>query len=136
MKKGARTYIALFKFNDGVYTITFPDLKGAISEAGSIEEAISNAKDVLEVWLLNAEDYNIKIPNSKSFKELENLATGEKDFIQYITVDLDLARKKEDNRAVKKTLTIPSWLNELAINNNINFSYILQQALKKELNVN
>lgn len=136
MNKGLRTYIALFKFNDGVYTITFPDLKGAISEAGSIEEAISNAKDVLEVWLLNAEDYGIDIPVSKSFKELENLATGENDFIQYITVDLDLARKKEDNRAVKKTLTIPNWLNELAINNNINFSYILQQALKKELNVN
>lgn len=135
MNKGVKTFIALFKFNDGVYTISFPDLRGAISEAGSIEEAISNAKDVLEIWLLNAEDYNIKIPNSKSFKELENLAVGEKDFIQYITVDLDLARKKEDNRSVKKTLTIPFWLNELAVNNNVNFSYCLQKALRKELNV-
>ena len=50
-------------------------------------------------------------------------------------MDTVFARKKEDNKAVKKTLTIPNWLNELAINNEVNFSQVLQQALKKELNI-
>ena len=93
------------------------------------------AKDALEVWLLNAEDYGVEINKPRSFNELQHLADGEEDFLQYVTVDTVFARKKEDNKAVKKTLTIPNWLNELAINNEVNFSQVLQQALKKELNI-
>ena len=59
----------------------------------------------------------------------------EEDFLQYVTVDTVFARKKEDNKAVKKTLTIPNWLNELAINNEVNFSHVLQQVLKNILNI-
>ena len=64
-----------------------------------------------------------------------NIQRMERKISQYVTVDTVFARKKEDNKAVKKTLTIPNWLNELAINNEVNFSQVLQQALKKELNI-
>ena len=59
----------------------------------------------------------------------------EEDFLQYVTIDTVFARKKKDNKAVKKTLTIPNWLNELAINNEVNFSHVLQQVLKNVLNI-
>jgi len=89
----------------------------------------------LEVWLLNAEDYGFEIKEPRTFNELQYLAEGEDDFLQYITVDTTFARKKEDNRAVKKTLTIPYWLNELATDNKVNFSQVLQNALKRELDL-
>ena len=135
MIRGNYTYIALFKKEDGVYNVTVPDLEGVITFGESIPEAIEMAKDALEVWLLNAEDYGFEINKPRSFNELQHLADGEKDFLQYVTVDTVFARKKEDNKAVKKTLTIPNWLNELATNNEVNFSQVLQQALKKELNI-
>ena len=52
-----------------------------------------------------------------------------------IELDIDEYRKKYDNKAIKKTLTIPNWLNTKAEANNLNFSKILQNALKKELHI-
>lgn len=133
--KGLYTYVVLFTKEDGVYNVTIPDLQGVVTYGEDIPTAIEMAKDALEVWLLNAEDYGFEINEARSFHELQHLASGEDDFLQYITVDTAFARRKEDNKAVKKTLTIPNWLNELAMNNDVNFSQVLQQALKRELNL-
>ena len=133
--RGIYTYIALFKKEDGVYNVTIPDLEGVITFAEDIPKSIEMAKDALEVWLLNAEEYGFEIKKPRTFNELQHLADGEDDFLQYITVDTIFARKKEDNKAVKKTLTIPYWLNELATDNKINFSQVLQNALKRELDL-
>ena len=57
-------------------------------------------------------------------------------FVNMVTVDVDEYAKKHFEKSVKKTLTIPSWLNELAVANGINFSQVLQTALKDKLNVN
>jgi len=98
MTRGNYTYIALFKKEDGVYNVTVPDLEGVITFGESIPEAIEMAKDALEVWLLNAEDYGFEINKPRSFNELQHLADGEEDFLQYVTVDTVFARKKEDNK--------------------------------------
>ena len=56
-------------------------------------------------------------------------------FVNLVMVDVEDYAKKHFEKSVKKTLTIPSWLNTLAVENNINFSRTLQNALRKELNV-
>lgn len=56
-------------------------------------------------------------------------------FISYVNIDIDEYRKKYNNKAVKKTLTIPMWLNTLSEKDNINFSQILQEALKEKLGI-
>ena len=56
-------------------------------------------------------------------------------FINYVYADTDAYRKKNDARAVKKTLSIPSWLNTMAEEAGVNFSQILQEALKARLGV-
>ena len=56
-------------------------------------------------------------------------------FVSLISVDLDEYVRKHSNKAVKKTLTIPAWLNTLAEKDNINFSQILQEGLKKHLGI-
>lgn len=135
MKKGRKyTYIAYFQKENDVYTITIPDLPGVITEANSIDNGIEEIKDALSIWLLNAEDYNIKINSAKSFNDYIDLIQDD-NFIQYITVDTIFARSKEENKSVKKTLTIPKWLNDLATAKGVNFSNTLQLALKNELNV-
>ena len=131
------TYVALFNEDEdlGVYTITVPDLPGVISEGVTIEESIKQITDALEIWLLSAEDMSLNINPPSIFSDLQKKIKGKNDFLQYITVDTDFARKREMNKSVKKTLTIPSWLNDLAIEKDINFSQLLQQALKQELDV-
>ena len=74
MARGSYTYITLFKKEDGVYNVTVPDLERVITFGESITEAIEMAKDVLEVWLLNAEDYGFDINKPRSFNELQHLA--------------------------------------------------------------
>ena len=57
------------------------------------------------------------------------------EFVNYVYADTDAYRRKHDNRAVKKTLSIPSWLNDQAMQAGVNFSQILQDALKERLGV-
>ena len=102
MIRGNYTYIALFKKEDGVYNVTVPDLEGVITFAESIPGAIEMVKDALEVWLLNAEDYGFEINKPRSFNELQHLADGEEDFLQYVTVDTVFARKKKIIKQLRK----------------------------------
>ena len=44
-------------------------------------------------------------------------------------------RDKMENRSIKKTLTIPKWINDIAVENNINFSQTLQSAIKEKLGI-
>ena len=60
----------------------------------------------------------------------------ENGFVSLIDVDLDEYSQKHGNKAIKKTLTIPAWLNTIAEVNDINFSQVLQNALKDQLGIN
>ena len=60
------------------------------------------AKDALEVWLLNAEDYGFEINKPRLFNELQHLADGEEDFLQYVTVDTVLLEKKKITKLLRK----------------------------------
>ncbi len=123
-------YPAKFIIQDNGYTVDFLDFN-CTTEGDTLEEAIEMAKEAMGLYL---EDLSITdIPEPTLYFHAQKLANNE--FISLIELDIDEYRKKYDNKAIKKTLTIPNWLNKKAEYNNLNFSQILQNALKKELHI-
>lgn len=90
------------------------------------------AEDALCLWLWNAEDSGDEIPSPSNPSELE---VPHNAIVSLVKADTLKYRRLHDTQAVKKTLTIPRWLDRLAKSNNVNFSNVLQKALMKELNV-
>ena len=91
-----------------------------------------NAKEVLELTLYNREEDKIKIPEPTP---LEKIKCKENEKTVAISVWMPLVRNEMEEQSVKKTLTIPCWLNKLAEEQNINFSKLLQSALKEYLKI-
>ncbi len=124
-------YPAIFTYdeNDKCYMVDFIDLKGCSTYGKTINEAYLMAQDAMGLYLSDLETFpNPTIPYN-------NIKLNENQFISIVEIDLLEYRKKYSNIAVKKTLTIPVWLNTLAEKNDINFSQLLQKALKKELKI-
>ena len=124
-------YPAIFTYDkkEKVYIVEFLDLVGCMTQGNSIHDAYLMAQDAMGLYLSDLED----LP--KPTIPFNNLKLEENQFISLVELDLIEYRKKVSNIAVKKTLTIPSWLNDLAEKNDINFSQTLQKALKEELNL-
>ena len=123
-------YPAIIHFEDGAYWSEFPDLKGCFSSGDTIEEIIVNSQESLTVHTEVLLEKGTALPTPTNIKDIH----VEKDsFTTLISVDLS----KFLNRAktVKKTLTIPSWLNDIAMRENVNFSGILQNALIEQLHL-
>ena len=125
---------AIFTPEESGYTILFPDVKNCFTEGDNLTEAMENANDVLCMMLYDLERYGKEIPVASSVASIQaSISSGE--FVSLISCDTIEYRKFHDSRAVKKTLSIPSWLNEMAEKAGINFSGTLQDALKKQLNL-
>lgn len=127
-------YIALLDYEkDGVH-VTFPDLPGCITVGKDEAEAIKTAREVLALHLWGMEEDEEMPPVSSSIKALASKAKLQ-DNETFFLVDafMPTIREKMAKRFVKKTLSIPSWLNAQAENYGINFSQTLQKALKQEL---
>ncbi|MCD5407134.1 MAG: type II toxin-antitoxin system HicB family antitoxin [Desulfotomaculum sp.] len=126
-------YPAIFQTEDvGGYSVTFPNLLGCCTEGDTLEQAIEMARDALGLYIYSLEEEKAPIL-TPSKPEQTKIKPGQ--FVTLIDIDMIEYRKKHDNRAVKKTLTIPAWLNVLAENNNVNFSQILQNALKEKFGI-
>ncbi len=125
-------YPAVFSPEDSGYSVEFPDLPGCCTCGDSLEESLSMAKDALSLFLVELEDEKQDIPEPSSIKSLS--LEGNR-FASLINVDTTIYRQTLSNVAVKKTLSIPQWLNQAAIANGINFSQVLQDALKQKLNM-
>lgn len=123
-------YPAIFDFDEDGITVTFPDLPGCITCGDNQEEALKNAKEVLELYMYSLEEDNDTIPQPSNILDLEVENTQ---VIVLVDIWMVPVRDEMKNKCIKKTLTIPKWLNDLAIDNNVNFSAILQSALKEYL---
>jgi predicted RNase H-like HicB family nuclease len=124
-------YPAIFTPNDDeTYTVTFPDLPGCITEGQSLPDAIDMAEDAAATWLWVAENEQSKIPMASPLPEVTRPEVA-----SYIKANTDVFRRQMDSRAVKKTLTIPAWLNTKAEQAHLNFSGVLQDALKERLDM-
>ncbi|MGE7841404.1 type II toxin-antitoxin system HicB family antitoxin [Lysinibacillus sp. NPDC093712] len=118
--------------NENGFTITFPDLPGCITEGSNMDEAIYMAKDVLVGFLYGMEEDGEQIPAPSNPSNID-LPQGA--FISIVEVRTDYIRDEIENKAVKKTLTIPKWLNDAAEKESINFSQLLQFAIKERLGI-
>ena len=112
--------------SEGGYSIVFPDLEGCFTCGDTLEDGLEMAKDALALVLYGYEKEKREIPQPSS---LTSFPLDQGEFVNYVVCDTMVYRKMHSNRAVKKTLTIPEWLNEAAMAMELNFSQILQEAL-------
>lgn len=132
MKKDVYVYPAILSYYDSGIGITFPDLPGCVSNADSTEEASKCAKEVLALHLYGMEEDNDEIPEPSPIDKVKL----EKDEIPLLVeVYMPLYREAIANVSTKTTVTMPQWLKTLAEENEINFSQVLQSALKEKLNI-
>lgn len=123
-------YIAVFAYYKDGISITFPDLPGCVSFGKDEDEAMKCAKEVLMLHLFGMEQDNDEIPVPSRIRDIE---LGKDEVPTMIEVFMPPFRDKQNTRYVKKTLSIPYWLNAEAEHSNINFSKLLQKAIKEEL---
>ncbi|WP_368506512.1 type II toxin-antitoxin system HicB family antitoxin [Caloramator sp. CAR-1] len=132
VKKDLYVFPAIFDIDDDGISVEFPDLPGCFTCGDTIDEAYKNAKEALELHLYGMEKDNDPIPEPTP---LNKIKIQKNQSIMLIEAWMPLVRSEMENRAVKKTLTIPKWLNDIAEQKKVNFSQILQKALKEELGI-
>lgn len=125
-------YPAVFDYAEDGISIEFPDLPGCLPCADTVEEAVKNAKEALMLHLYGMEEDNEAIPEPTP---INKIAAEKNQAIILVDVFMPPFREKQHTKFVKKTLSIPSWLNAEAEHCGINFSAVLQEALKERLNV-
>lgn len=124
-------YPAIFTKEGSLYWVRFPDLDGCFTQGETIEEAYENAQEAVGLWMDNGNGEF----NPPQASDLSEIHVSENESIVLIEFDPVDYLKRTGSQSVKKTLTIPAWLNTLGEQNNINFSKLLQNALKDKLNV-
>lgn len=120
-------YPAIFhKAEEGGFWVSFPDLPECLTEGDNLEQAYEMAFDALGLCLADRKKANEPLPEASLPNEIE---LEENSFLVVIEFDMLAYKKKNNSKAVKKTLSIPEWLDEEAKARNINFSQVLQEAL-------
>ncbi len=122
-------YPAIFKpFTDqsGGYVVEFPDLPGCVTEGKNLEQAIEMGIDAASGWRLGELEDGELIPKASDYTEI---AAEDGCMVNMLLLDIDSYEEKYGEKAVRKNLTIPAWLNTFAEKNNINFSKVLQDTL-------
>jgi predicted RNase H-like HicB family nuclease len=114
------------------YTVTFPDLPGCITEGNSLEEALNMAQEALQLHLYGMEADGDEIPKPTPPEKIKAPVGA---FVTLVQAMMPLVRERMSRKSVNKTLTLPKWLNDLAEEKHINFSHVLQSALKERLGV-
>lgn len=121
-------YPAIFHPEEVGYSVSVPDVEGCYTQGDTMEEAVEMAQAAIGLML---EDMSsIPTPSNAS-----HIQTEGEDFVVVIPFNRDEYQHKHNNKAVKKTLSLPKWLNEEAEAAHINFSGVLQEALKARLNI-
>lgn len=121
---------AFFYYDDDGISIEFPDLPGCLPCAQTSDEAFRNAKEALGLHLYGMEQDGDAIPMPTPVR---NLQPEDGAVVAMVEVFMPSVRDRINNRVVKKTLTLPAWLNREAEAANVNFSLILQEGLKRYL---
>lgn len=117
------TYPAIYHSEGSTYWVEFPDLEGCQTFGDTLNETAENASEALSGYLLTLLEENAPIPSPSDIRSLQIPEDG---FTSLVSCDID---QYKDTKAVKKTLTIPAWLNDRANAMGINFSKVLQDAL-------
>lgn len=119
-------YPAIFHKEEDAYWVEFPDLEGCHTYGSSVNETMEAAQEALAAYLLTLLEQEKAIATPSDISAI-HAADG---FSSLVSCDIN---QYKDTKAVKKTLTIPSWLNDRAISMGINFSQVLQEALLSKI---
>jgi len=131
-------YFAVYEPNsDGGYGVYFPDLPGCVSVGDDFEHAQMMAKEALGLHLYGMEKDNDDIPPPTKNPAALEIFPGTTDgyIISDVFIFPDLIKNQLDNRAVKTNTTLPAWLKEMAEQEGVNFSHVLQAGLKERLGI-
>ena len=111
---------------NGQFSVDFPDLESCYTCGDDMKDALIMAEDALAFTLYTYEKEDREIPEPSAPEKME---LEKNEFVNYVVCDTLEYRKMHNNKAIKKTLTIPEWLNESATAMGLNFSQVLQDAL-------
>ena len=121
-------YPAVFHREDGAYWVEFPDLEGCQSWGDTLEETLSNAKEALCAYCLTLIEQRKRLTPASN---IQNIPHDENSFVSLVDTKL-----VDRIKSVKKTLTIPAWLNTKAEEAHAPYSQILQRGLEEYLGIN
>ena len=125
-------YPAIIEQTEDNYCLYFPDLPGCVASGDTVEKVVELAQEAAQEYLRELEHDGDDVPAATPTASL-SLNGG--DALCIVDVNMFPIRAKMDNRTVKKTLTIPWHLNELAEAKRLNFSHVLREALQAKLSV-
>lgn len=131
MKK-TDAYPCIVRYEDSTYYADFPDFDACFTDADSLGELFVNTKEVLNGVIFTMLDNGLALPKTSDSKNI-NLKKGE--FVLLVEAPIASIEERLNKKSIKKTLSIPKWLNDVGMKENVNFSQILQDALKRELNL-
>lgn len=112
------------------YVVYVPNLQ-INTEGDNIANAIDMARDAIGLWGIAEQDAEREIPEPS----LLPIAHKADEIVTFVDIDFDAYRRANDMRTIRKNVTVPSWLNDLAEKSGVNFSQVLQDGLKQRLHV-
>lgn len=127
------SYPAFFHFAEDGISIEFPDLPGCLPCAQTQEEAFRNAREAMGLHLYGMEQDGDPIPAPTP---VDQLTPEDGAVVVMVEVFMPAFRDRMNNRSVNRTVTLPAWLNAAALERNINFSQVLQDAIKAQIGLN
>lgn len=118
------------KLSDG-YMAYVPDMQ-INTQGDSLPEAIEMTRDAIGIMGIDMQDDCKELPKPSPLSSIQYKAD---EIVSMVDIDFTAYRRSIEQRAVRKNVTLPSWLNDLAEKNSVNFSAVLQEGLKRQLNV-
>ena len=137
-------YPAIFYHEkNGHYSVVFPDLNHLATCGDTMQEATEMAVDCLAGYLYSEKIDGNDIPQPTPLDKIDIHCEDDEDddysdgdlFVSMISVNVEEYAKTHFEKSVRKSLTIPKWLNDMAISRKVNFSMVLQKALMNEMNI-
>lgn len=132
VKNDRYIYPAIFDYDTDGISVSFPDLPGCLTAGGDDQDALAMAKEAMALHLYGLEEDGDDIPDPTPSKQI---AVEKEQALVLIEAWMPPFRSEMRNQSVKKTLTIPRWLDDLAKDHKINYSYLLQEAIKDHLGI-
>ena len=123
---------AIFTKEEAGYSVSFPDVENCITSGQTLSEAMYMAQDALSLMLMDMEDDGAAIPAPTDIKSIR---CADNEVASPVRADTVEYRKLYGKQAVKKTLSVPAWLNTMAEQKGLNFSAVLQAALRQALDI-
>ncbi|MDR1192705.1 MAG: type II toxin-antitoxin system HicB family antitoxin [Peptococcaceae bacterium] len=122
------TYPAVFYKDEksGAYAVEVPDLPGCATGGNTLADAVLMGIDAASGWILTELEEGRQAPPSSAFEAIQPEAGG---FVSFLVLDMAAYAEKFGDKAIRKNLTIPAWLNTFAESQHINFSQVLQDSL-------